>query len=60
MDYFWFDLNGVHFSDKKISETMTGSGFCLNILMRFLKEDYLLYKEWDTPSFLTEDYLEKY
>lgn len=56
----YYDLNGVHFADKEISETMTCSGFCLNILKGFLEEDYLLFNEWNTPSYPTEDYLERF
>lgn len=56
----YYDLNGIHFSDKEISETMTCSGFCLNILKGFLEEDYLLYSDWNTPSYPTADYLERF
>tara|TARA_R110002020_G_scaffold261331_2_gene475669 strand:+ start:1636 stop:2268 length:633 start_codon:yes stop_codon:yes gene_type:complete len=56
----YYDQNGIHFSEKAISETMTCSGFCLNILKGYLEEDYLSYKEWSTPTYPTKDYLERY
>ncbi len=56
----YYDQNGIHFSEKAISETMTCSGFCLNILKGYLEEDYLLHNEWSTPTYPTEDYLERY
>lgn len=56
----YYDENGVHFSDKEISETMTCTGFCINILKGFLEEDYINYKEWQTPSYPTADYVSKY
>lgn len=56
----YYDLNGLHFSEKAISETMTCSGFCLNILKGFLEKDYLLFSNWNTPSYPTEDYLERF
>lgn len=56
----YYDVNGIHFSEKAISETMTCTGFCLNILKGFLEKDYLLYDEWITPSFPTADYVSNY
>lgn len=56
----YYDFNGDHFSEKEISETMTCSGFCLNILKGHLEEDYLVYKEWNTPTFPTAEYLQSY
>lgn len=56
----YYNQNGIHFSEETISETMTCSGFCLNLLKGFLEEDYLLYTDWSTPSFPTKEYLENY
>lgn len=56
----YYDLNGLHFSEKEISETMTCSGFCLNILKGFLEKDYLVYTDWNTPSYPTEEYLKNF
>lgn len=56
----YYDTNGVHFSEKEISETMTCSGFCLNILKGFLEQDYIFYNDWNTPSYPTNDYLERF
>lgn len=56
----YYDENGDHFSEKQISETMTCTGFCLNILKGHLEEDYLLYKEWNTPTYPSAKYLERY
>lgn len=56
----YYDTNGVHFSEKAISETMTCSGFCINILKGFLENDYILYPDWNTTSYPTQDYLEQF
>ena len=56
----YYDSNGIHFSEKAISETMTCSGFCINVLKGFLEKDYIVYTDWDTTSFPTQDYLESF
>ena len=56
----YYDTNGIHFSDKTISETMTCSGFCINVLKGFLEKDYIVYTDWNTTSFPTQDYLERF
>ena len=56
----YFDKDGNHFSDKAIGQTMTCSGFCINVLKGFLEKDYLVYEDWNTPSFPTTDYLQNY
>lgn len=56
----YYDTNGIHFSEKTISETMTCSGFCLNVLKGFLEKDYILYTEWNTTSHPAQDYLESF
>ena len=56
----YFTKEGEHFSDKVVGETMTCSGFCLNVLKGFLENDYLVYQDWSTPTYPTIDYLEKY
>lgn len=56
----YYDSNGEHFSEKVIAETMTCTGFCLNILKGFLEKDYILYNEWNTPSYPTKEYLERF
>lgn len=54
----FYDASGTHFSDKQISETMTCSGFCLNVLKGFLEKDYIEYTDWNATSYPTENYLE--
>lgn len=56
----YYDTDGVHFSEKTISETMTCSGFCLNILKGFLENDYIFYTDWDSTSHTAENYLERF
>ncbi|WP_298326202.1 hypothetical protein [uncultured Dokdonia sp.] len=56
----YYDVNGIHFSDKEISETMTCTGFCLNVLKGFLEDDYLQYSDWNTPSYPSVTYLDRY
>ncbi|SOU86795.1 conserved hypothetical protein [Tenacibaculum dicentrarchi] len=56
----YYDTNGIHFSEKTISETMTCSGFCINVLKGFLEKDYIVYTDWNTTSFPTQDYLERF
>lgn len=56
----YYDTNGNHFFEEKIAETMTCSGFCLNVLKGFLEKDYVLYNDWNTTSYPTEDYLERF
>lgn len=56
----FYDVNGVHFSEKEIGERMTCSGFCINVLKGFLEQDYLMYTDWDSTSHKTENYLEDY
>lgn len=56
----YYDQNGQHFSKKPISERMTCSGFCLNILKGYLEEDYLSYEEWSTPTYPSEHYIDWY
>lgn len=56
----YFDKEGNHFSDKEIGETMTCAGFLLNVLKGFLELDYLVYEDWNGPSYPTEKYVEEY
>lgn len=56
----YFNQDGSHFSEKAIGETMTCSGFCINVLKGFLETDYLIYEDWNTPSFPTENYLQNF
>lgn len=56
----YYDIDGVHFSEKNIGEVMTCSGFCINVLKGFLEKDYIKYEEWKSNSHSVENYLEKY
>ena len=56
----YYDKNGDHFSENSISQSMTCSGFCLNILKGFLEEEYLKYWEWNKPTDITENFLENF
>jgi hypothetical protein len=56
----FYDLNGQHFSESKIGERMTCSGFCINVLKGFLEEDYLVYTDWNSTSHETENYLKDF
>lgn len=56
----YFDMNGNHFSDKAIGETMTCAGFVLNVLKGFLENDYLDYSEWASTTHDVNNYVEDY
>lgn len=56
----FFDINGMHFSDKEIGQTMTCAGFCLNVLKGFLEENYIDYTEWTEDSHQEYNYLQSY
>lgn len=56
----FYNSNGIHFSEKEIEETMTCSGFVLNILKGFLEEDYIYFDDWDNSPYPTKKYLEDF
>lgn len=56
----YFDFNGQHFSEKEIGQTMTCTGFCLNVLKGFLEENYIDYTEWTEETHQEYNYLQNF